>query len=102
MFKFKIGDEVKVTAGRDKGKRGKVQKIFPREHKLAVENINIYKRHRKVTRTQPAGIYEVTRPISIANVALICPKCGKLTRAGFAFEAKIKHRICKKCQGVIS
>lgn len=102
MFKFKIGDEVQITAGREKGKHGKVQKVFPRENKLVVENINIYKRHRKVTRTQPAGIYEITRPITVANIALVCPKCSKLTRIGLSFEGKIKHRICKKCKGVIS
>ena len=99
MFKFKVGDEILVTAGRDKGKKGKIEKVFQKENKVAVAGINIYKRHRKVTRTQPAGIYEITRPMSVANIAIICPKCTKVTRVGFVFEGKIKNRICKKCKG---
>lgn len=99
MFKFKVGDEILVTAGRDKGKKGKIEKVFQKENKITVAGINIYKRHRKVTRTQPAGIYEITRPMPVANIAIICPKCTKLTRVGFTLEGKIKSRICKKCQG---
>lgn len=99
MFKFKVGDEIVVTAGRDKGKKGKVEKVLLKENRLIVEKINIYKRHRKVTRNQPAGIYEIARPITTANVAIICPKCGKPTKVGFVIENKIKTRICKKCQG---
>ncbi|MBI2327262.1 50S ribosomal protein L24 [Candidatus Curtissbacteria bacterium] len=101
MFKFKIGDEVVVTAGRDKGKSGKVEKVLLFENKLIIAGVNIYKRHRKVTRTQAAGIYEIARPISLAKVALVCPKCGKTTRVGFKSEGNKKNRICKKCKGVI-
>lgn len=99
MFKFKVGDEIQVTTGRDKGKTGKIEKVYLKENKVVVAGINIYKRHRKVTRTQPAGIYEIARPLSVGNIAIICPKCGKQTRAGFTMEGKIKVRICKKCQG---
>lgn len=102
MFKFKIGDEVKITAGRDKGAKGKLEKVFPKEDKVVVAGINLYKRHRKATRNKPAGIYEIARPVATANIAIICPKCSKVTRVGFATEAKTKHRICKKCQGVVS
>lgn len=99
MFKFKVGDEVVVTAGRDKGKKGKIEKVLQKENRLIVEKINIYKRHRKVSRNQPAGIYEIARPMSVANVAIICPKCSKPTRVGFVIENNTKVRICKKCQG---
>lgn len=102
MFKFKIGDEVQVISGRDKSKKGKIEKILKNENKLVVSGINIYKRHRKVTRTQPAGIYEITRPILASKVAIICPKCSKLTRIGFTFEGKTKVRICQKCKGRLS
>lgn len=102
MFKFKVGDEVKIITGKDKGKKGKVEKIFLKENKLVVNGVNIYKRHKKVTRNEPAGIFEITRPIDIAKIALICPKCQKLTRIGFVTEGKTKKRICKKCKGVIS
>ena len=99
MFKFKVGDEVQITAGRDKGTKGKVEKALIGENKLVVHGVNIYKRHRKVSRSQPAGIYEITRPIPVANVAIICPKCTKTTRVGFIKEGKTKYRICKKCKG---
>lgn len=101
MFKFKVGDEVIVTLGRDKGKKGKIEKVIKGQNQLIVSGINIYKRHKKVTRAQKAGIYEITRPIPTAKVALICPKCGKVTRVGFEITGKIKNRICKKCKGVL-
>lgn len=101
MFKFSIGDTVSVTAGRDKGKKGTVQKVLIGENKVVVESVNIYKRHKKATRSQKAGIYEITRPMSVANIALICPKCSKLTRVGFQMEGSKKYRICKKCKGLL-
>lgn len=102
MYKFKIGDEVTITAGHEKGKKGKIEKVLPKEDRVVITGINTYKRHKKATRTQSAGIYEITRPIPVANLAIICPKCGKNTRVGFMLEGKVKHRICKKCKGQIS
>lgn len=102
MFKYKIGDEVLITAGREKGKKGKIEKVLPKEDKVVVGGVNVYKRHKKVSRSQPAGIYEITRPITVANIALICPKCNKSTRVGFEKEGKTKIRICKKCKGRIN
>ena len=99
MFKFKVGDEVQITTGRDKGKKGKVEKVARRKNALVVAGVNIYKRHRKVSKKQPAGVFEVERPIPVANLAIVCPKCGKPTRVGFVIEGKTKNRICKKCQG---
>lgn len=101
MFKFKVGDEVLVTSGKDKGKKGKIERVFPREFKVVVSGIGAYKRHRKATSGQRAGIYEIIRPIATAKVAIICPKCGKQTRVGFQQEGKVKNRICKKCKGVL-
>lgn len=102
MFKYKVGDEILVTSGRDKGKKGKVEKVLQKENRLIVGGVNIYKRHRKVTRNQPAGIYEIARPMPVANIAIICPKCGKPTRVGFTQEKTAKSRICKKCQGILN
>lgn len=101
MLKFKKGDEVQIKTGRDKGKKGKIEKILKNENMIVVSGVNIYKRHRKATRNLKAGIYEITRPILPSKAALICPKCGKTTRVGFKFEGKTKNRICKKCKGVI-
>jgi large subunit ribosomal protein L24 len=99
MFKFKVGDEVVVTAGKDKGKKSKIEKILKAENKVVAPSVNIYKRHRKATRNQASGIYEVTRPLPVANIAIICPKCSKQTRVGFEIEGKSKYRICKKSKG---
>ena len=99
MFKYKKDDEVQITTGRDKGKKGKIEKVFVSENKVVVSGVNVYKRHRKVTRNQPAGIYEIKRPIDVSKLAIICPKCGKLTRVGFVIENKTKSRVCKKCKG---
>jgi len=101
MFKFKVGDEILVTAGKDKGKKGKIEKVFPKRNKVLVESVNLIKKHKKVSKNQPAGIYEISLPISIGKVALICPKCGKRTRVGFLQEGSHKSRICKKCKGEI-
>jgi len=102
MFKFKIGDEVQVTSGKDKGKKGKVQKVLEQENKLIVAGVNLYKRHKKATRNVKSGIFEVTRPITTAKLQIICPKCGKPTRVGFQENGKTKDRICKKCKGVLT
>src|SRR3989344_3651209 len=102
MYKYKVGDQVQITTGKDKGKKGKIEKVLESENKIVVAGVNVYKRHRKVTRTQPAGIFEVTRPITASKVAIICPKCGKLTRVGFEIKGKVKSRICKKCKGSLA
>ncbi len=102
MYKYKVGDQVQVTTGKDKGKKGKVEKVLETENKLIVSGVNVYKRHRKVSARQAAGIYEITRPILASKVAIICPKCGKLTRVGFQMDGKIKIRTCKKCKGTIT
>lgn len=101
MFKFKVGDEVLVTSGRDKGKKGKIQKVLIKENKLVVGGVNLYKRHKKATRNQKAGIFDVTRPVTTASVAIICSKCGKPTKIEFKVNANTKERICKKCGGTI-
>ncbi|HSX19094.1 MAG TPA: 50S ribosomal protein L24 [Candidatus Saccharimonadales bacterium] len=101
MFKYKVGDQVQVTTGKDKSKKGKIEKVLTKENKIIVSGVNLYKRHRKVSANQPAGIYEITRPMLASKVAIICPKCNKLTRVGFKIEGKTKVRVCKKCKGQI-
>lgn len=99
MYKFKIGDEVQVTLGGQKGKKGKIEKIFPDKNVAIVGGVNIYKRHKKVSKNQPAGIHEIARPLDVSKLSIICPKCKKLTRVKFTQEGQSKKRICKKCGG---
>lgn len=102
-MKFKKGDQVKVTAGKDKGKTGKIDKVFSKEGMVLVSGVNIYKRHlKKRDPKRPSGIVDVIKPLPVARVALICPKCSKATRVGFKITGSVKIRFCKKCQKEIT
>jgi len=96
--KFKIGDNVKITAGKDRGREGKIEKVFPKVLKVLVPGINLYKKHVKGFQGQKGGIYDIPRPLNLGNIALICPKCKKVTRIGFSAKGEKKARICKKCR----
>lgn len=98
MLKFKTGDTVKITAGKDKDREGKIEKIFPKESLAIVPEVNIYKKHVKGFQGQKGGIYDLPRPLSFAKIALVCPKCKKVTRVSFRFAGKEKVRVCAKCK----
>lgn len=92
------GDEVKIVLGKDKGKTGKIEKIFSKTGKVLVEGINQYKRHIKArTQGQKSEILTITKPLPVSNVAYICSKCKKITRIGYAMEKDTKVRVCRKC-----
>lgn len=92
------GDEVKVVTGKDAGKTGKVQKVFTKEDKVVVDGVNQYKRHMKArSANQQSEIITLTKPLPVANVALLCPKCKKQTRIGYGMKKDKKIRVCKKC-----
>lgn len=98
-MKIKKGDQVLIIRGKDKGKKGKVLRGFPKELKVLVEGINIKKRHRRPRREGEKGqVVEISLPLSISNLKLICPKCGKPIRAGYKITDKKKYRICKSCR----
>lgn len=99
-MKLKKGDKIIVIKGKDKGRQGKIEKVYPKKGRVLVPGLNIYKRHLKPQgKEKPGGILDFARPLPVANVALICPKCKKPTRLGCAFDKKgNKLRICKKCQ----
>ena len=101
-MKIKIGDESLGTAGQDKGKEGKVDKVLPTFSKVAVAGINMYKRNSKGSgKAKQAGIIDIVRPISVANVSLVCPKCKLATRVGYVLKGDKKSRVCKKCEQII-
>ncbi len=97
MLKIKIGDTVKITAGKDKGREGKIEKILKGES-VIVPGVNIYKKHVKGFEGQKGGIYELPRPLPFSKIALICPKCKKVTRVHFRIIEKEKVRVCAKCK----
>lgn len=102
-MKLRKGDIVLVTAGKDKGKRGKAVKVLPRSRRVIVEKINIYVKHIKPRgKDQPGQILKRERPLTIANLALICPKCQEQTRVGYRIDREGKKiRVCRKCEGEI-
>lgn len=98
------GDTVLVLAGKDRGKRGTVDRVQRTKRGLGVvvPGINMAKRHQRArTRTQTAGILEIPVPVHISNVQVICPRCGKPTRVGHqVLESGGKSRrvrVCKRC-----
>jgi large subunit ribosomal protein L24 len=97
MMKFKVGDTIKITAGKDKGREGKIEKILFKERKVIVPTINLFKKHVKGMGEVKSGIYDIPRPLPFSKIALICPKCKKPTRVGFRVLEKEKVRVCRKC-----
>jgi large subunit ribosomal protein L24 len=82
-MKIHKNDNVMVVAGNDKGKTGKVLKVFPKDNKVIVEGINLRKRHTKPSqRTPQGGILEKEAPINASNVMLLDPKTNEPTRLG--------------------
>ncbi len=96
-------DQVIIIAGNDKGKTGKVLKIFPGSQRVVVEGINFIKRHTRPTQTNPqGGIVEREGAIHISNVMVICPKCNEGVRTRSlevaGTDGRIRHvRSCTKC-----
>ena len=98
-MRLRKGDEVMVIAGKDRGKRGRVQEVHPRERTVIVAGVNISKRHTKPnpTKNQKGGIVEQPRPLSIGKVMVVCPHCGQPTRVAHRIEDAVKERVCKNC-----
>ena len=94
----KTGDTVVVINGKDRGARGKVMQVSPSEGKVIVQGINIVSKHVKPRKMGEAGgIIKAEAALYASKVQLICPKCGKPTRVGHAFNEKGKKvRVCKK------
>ncbi|MBI1919168.1 50S ribosomal protein L24 [Candidatus Microgenomates bacterium] len=102
-MKLKKGDEVIITGGKNKGKTGKIEQVFPKEDKVLIAGVNIYKRHAKAQgSSKPGGIIDIVKPLPIASVSLLCQHCKKPTRIGYLVTNQKKKRICKKCQGVLT
>lgn len=97
-MKLKKGDIVVVTVGKDKGKKGKIERVIPAESAVVVAGVNISKRHmKKRDEKRPSGIIDIIKPLSVGKVALVCPGCNKPTRIGFLVAKNEKVRVCRKC-----
>ena len=104
MLNVRKNDQVKVLAGKDRGKTGRVLRVFPLRNRAIVENVNTVRRH---TRPNPqkniqGGVVEREGPIHISNLQVICPECDRPVRIGIQFLSDGKKvRVCKSCSGTI-
>jgi large subunit ribosomal protein L24 len=102
MANIKKDDNVIVITGGDKGKRGKVLKVFPKEGRALVQGVNLVKRHKRQTQKEQGGIVTKEAAIQLSNIAHVDPKSGKATRIGFKTLADgSKVRFAKKSGEVI-
>jgi large subunit ribosomal protein L24 len=99
-MKIKQGDKIAVIAGKDKGKTGKVLQVFVEMNKASVEGVNIRTKHLKQRKQGEKGQkIQFPAALSLSNLMLLCPKCGKQTKVGYKIlDNKKKVRTCKKCQ----
>ena len=93
------GDTVKILSGKDRGKRGRILRVYPELGKVLIEGMNLKKKHRRSRRQDKKGeIILLPHPISASATAVVCASCGKPTRVGYRFDENgTKHRICKRC-----
>ncbi len=96
--RLKKGDTVKVIAGKEKGKTGKILSTIPDKQRVVVEKINLIKRHQRPDAKGKGGIVEKEGPIHVSNVMYLCDKCGSGVRIGYKIlDDGKKARVCAKC-----
>ncbi len=96
-MKIKTGDQVIITTGKDKGKKGKVLEAFPKDNRVLVEGMNVVKKHKKSRMKMGTGkLIEKSMPIHVSNVAIVDPKSGKPTRVKIERTGLVRNRIAVK------
>jgi large subunit ribosomal protein L24 len=110
-MKIRKGDLVQVLSGKDRGKQGRIIEADPQKRRVIVENLNVVKKHRRPrpmkdssrmgqTQIQPGGVFDISAPLDISNVMVVCPTCNRATRVGYELrESKgrqVKVRVCKR------
>jgi len=95
------GDEVQLLQGKDKGRKGKIEKVFGKKNQILVSGLNIYKKNVKRSGNKPGGIIDIAKPINMSKVTLVCPKCNLNTKTQAEVQNSKKVRVCKKCKQAI-
>jgi large subunit ribosomal protein L24 len=96
---IKKDDEVQVMHGKDRGTRGRVVRVLPREGRVMVEGVARAKKHSRPSKQrQQGGIIDVEQFVDISNVAVVCKSCGQPTRVGHRIDDEGKVRVCRKCE----
>ncbi len=107
MQRIKKDDRVKITKGKDRGKEGRVVKVFRDRDRVLVEGVNYVTKHQPLRQNNrgamEGGIIQTEAAVHVSNVMPICPSCGEATRVGFVItedgDRRSKMRQCKKCEG---
>ena len=95
-LKIKRGDTVVVISGKEKGERGEVKEVLPKENRVVVEGINVRTRHARPTQNNPQGLYTFEAPMHVSNVMLVDPNSGEPTRVGYRFtDSGEKVRVAR-------
>lgn len=102
MNKIRKGDEVVVISGKNKGKKGSINKYIPSKNMVSISGVNIYKKHKKATENDPGGIKNIEKPIHISNVAYLDKVKNKPTKIGFKMENGKKVRFAKLSGEIIN
>ena len=105
MRRIRKDDQVQVISGKDRGKTGRVVKVFTDRDRVLVEGVNYVKKHQRMQQTAAGaqgGIIETEAPVHMSNVMPVCPSCGEAVRVGFTLttegDQRSKTRTCRKCQ----
>jgi large subunit ribosomal protein L24 len=100
--RLKKGDTVKVIAGKEKGKTGKILSTIPARERVVIEKINLIKRHQRPDAKGKGGIVEKEGAIHVSNVMYLCDKCGSGVRVGYKIlDDGKKARVCAKCHEIL-
>lgn len=106
-LKVHKNDTVEVLSGKDRGKRGRVVRVWPADEKVLVEGVNRVKRHERIRQGRgragtEGGIITKEMPVHVSVVAVVCPSCGRPARIGHERgDEGTKRRICRRCGGTI-
>ena len=96
-LKIKRGDTVVVISGKEKGERGEVKEVLPKENRVVVSGVNVRTRHARPTQNNPQGLYTFEAPMHVSNVMLVDPNSGEPTRVGYRFtDSGEKIRVARK------
>jgi large subunit ribosomal protein L24 len=96
-LKIKRGDTVVVISGKEKGKRGEVERVLPKENRVVVGGVNVRTRHARPTQNNQQGLYTFAAPIHVSNVMLVDPGSGAPTKVGYRFtDSGEKIRVARK------
>jgi large subunit ribosomal protein L24 len=104
-LRIKRGDSVEVISGRDRGVRGEVIRVHPKDEQVVVQGVNVQTKHQRQVqaggRTMSPGIIQFEAPVHISNVMLVCPSCGERTRVRIEREEGQAFRVCRQCDSLI-